>query len=81
MRVAIITRRVGNLAELKFPGDYVTLPDQGIVMICVLCGNWFELGGPRCYPHSIVSTDPLTIAPSVVCPWQSCHYVVSGGRC
>jgi hypothetical protein len=73
--------RVLRLADLAQPGDYVTLPDKGIVMICVHCGKWFELGGPNCYPHIIVSPDPLTITPSVVCPWKSCHYVVRGGRC
>jgi hypothetical protein len=74
-------RRRASFDDLALRGDYVALPDQGIVMICPLCGNWIEIGGPHCYPHRITSLDSLTIVPSVVCPWLQCHYVVSGGRC
>jgi hypothetical protein len=74
-------QRKASLGELTDRGDYVSLPDCGIVMICPHCGNWFELGGPRCYPHQIPAMEPLSISPSVVCPWRHCHYIVAGGRC
>lgn len=74
-------RRRIAFGELEQPGDYVALPDKGIVLICPRCGNWIEVGGPNCYPHVIVAIEPLSIVPSVVCPWQQCHYVVAQGRC
>ena len=73
--------RCSTLGDLHNRGDYVALPDRGIVMICPVCNNWFECGGPRCYPHQIIQIEPLSIVPSVVCPWRGCHYIVSGGSC
>jgi len=74
-------RRRLSLAQLERSGDYVMLPDMGVVMICPGCGNWIEVGGRNCYPHAIVMAEPLTISPSVVCPWRRCHYIVAAGRC
>lgn len=76
-----LLRRCNSFAEMQSAGDYVTLPDKGVVMICPGCGNWIEVGGPNCYPHQVISKEPLTLSPSVVCPWKLCHYVVSAGRC
>lgn len=75
------THRQPSLSDLQVRGDYVALPDRGIVMICPSCGNWFELGGPHCYPHQIVQIEPLSVTPSVICPWKGCHFVVSRGTC
>lgn len=87
-------RRVHHLSDAMEPGDYFVVSDGHIVLCCPKCGLHrhvladtppepatypIELS-PMYSPHKVVSVEPLTLTPSVVCPWNKCHYMVTNGE-
>jgi len=82
-------RRVHNMGDASEPGDYFIISDGHIILCCPMCGKHRQILckqvfpielHPMASPHTVVCVEPLTLTPSVVCPWNKCHYMVTNGE-
>lgn len=60
------------------PGDLMKAEEEIFILDCPICGNIMSLSIPS--THRLVSTQPLTIEPSIVCPRMGCHFNITQGK-
>jgi hypothetical protein len=67
---------IGGGVEFHYSGCVANVPKRGFVLICK-CGKALRSHSS----HQVLSADdaPLTIMPSWLCTFHSCHSFINGG--